>query len=86
MTWKTTFAERNDYFLLNCKVELENESDNCYRHQLFMCLKSLPNENLRNFSSTMVNILTIFPNIVLSKKEFLRGNILDTDSLREVDL
>lgn len=44
-----------------------------------MCLKSLPNENLRNFSSTMVNILTIFPNIVLSKKEFLRGNILDTD-------
>ena len=51
-----------------------------------MCLKSLPNENLRNFSLTMVNILTIFPNIVLSKKEFLRGNILDTDSLREVDL
>ena len=44
-----------------------------------MCLKSLPNENLRSFSSTMVNILTIFPNIVLSKKEFLRGNILDTD-------
>ena len=43
-----------------------------------MCLKSLPNENL-SFSSTMVNILTIFPNIVLSKKEFLRGNILDTD-------
>lgn len=46
---------------------------------MFMCLKSLPNENLRNFSSTMVNILTIFPNIVLSKKEFLTGNILDTD-------
>lgn len=38
-----------------------------------MCLKNLPNENLRTFS-TIVSILVIFPNIVSFKKESLRGN------------
>lgn len=41
-------------------------------NQLFMCLRNLPNESLRNFPTT-VNISRIFPNIVSYEKEFLRG-------------
>lgn len=46
-------------------------------YQLFMCLKNLSNESLKNFP-VIVNIVRIFPDIASYKKEFLRGeNILD---------